>query len=390
MDQVSERRSAGGGQEPLAPTVPDPYEGPVAHVDLSALAHNVARVRARLADGVKVLAAVKANGYGHGLPGTALALEAEGVEWFGVATPSEALALRRGGVAGGVLLLTPVHDAAVITRLVAQDVSLVVSDEEAVTAVARSDLPRAAKVHLKVDTGMGRLGVAPGDAPRLARVVDADRRLTLEGVFTHLAASDEPDRSATLRQLEAFEAALLGIRDEGIEPGLRHAANSAAIVAYPDHHFDMVRPGISLYGYYPSAHVAALEPGLKQVMRFEAPVTFVKRVRAGTSVSYGGLWRAPRDTLVATVRAGYADGYRRGLSGKAWVGHDGARLEVVGRVCMDQLMLDVGEHPLEVGDRVVLWGPGGPDAEALAESIGTVSYELLTGVAERVRRSYEP
>src|SRR5690606_32861276 len=210
----------------------------VAHVDLAALAHNVGRVRARLAPGVKVLAAVKANGYGHGLPGTALALEALGVEWFGVATPSEALSLRTGGVQGGVLLLTPAHDAAVITRLVAAEVSLVVSDSDALAALAACDLPATARVHLKVDTGMGRLGVRPEEAPALAQAVDADRRFHLEGVFTHLAASDEPDPSATLRQLDGFEAALAGIGRAGIDPGLRHAANSAAIVAFPEHHYD--------------------------------------------------------------------------------------------------------------------------------------------------------
>ena len=366
-----------------------PHEGPIAHVDLGAMSYNVSRVRARLAPGVQMLAAVKANGYGHGLPATALALEANGVEWFGVATPSEAENLRLGGVAGGVLLLTPVHDPAVITRLVDAGVSLTVGDETALTAIARSDLPKPAKIHLKVDTGMGRLGVDAAHAPSLAKAVDADSRLVLEGVFTHLAASDEEDREATTRQLDAFETALAGLRRDGIEPGLRHAANSAAIVAYPEHHYDMVRPGISLYGYYPSPLIADLEPGLRQVMRFDAPVTFVKRVGAGTSVSYGGLWHAPRDTVVATVRVGYADGYRRSLTGKGWVGHEGRRLEIVGRVCMDQLMLDVGDHPLNVGDRVVLWGPGGPDAEDLARSIGTVSYELLTGVAARVKRSYE-
>lgn len=366
----------------------DLHEGPVAHVDLEALVANLQRVRRLLAPGVKTLAAVKANGYGHGLPDTAHALEANGVEWFGVASPSEAMSLRRGGVAGGVLLLTPVREPAVVSQLVAAGVSLVVGDYDGLAALARCDLPATAHVHLKVDTGMGRLGVRWEEAPTLARAVDSDRRFRLEGTFTHLAASDEDDRSATLGQLEAFERALTGLRRDGVDPGLRHAANSAAIVSYPEQHYDMVRPGISLYGYYPSARLARLEPGLRQVMRFDAPVTFVKRVRAGTSVSYGGLWHAAHDTMVATVRAGYADGYRRSLTGKAWVGHSGKRLEVVGRVCMDQLMVDVKDHELSVGDRVVLWGPGGPSAEDLAESIGTVSYELLCGVAERVKRSY--
>lgn len=366
----------------------EPYEGPIAHVDLTALEHNLSLVRRRLNTGVKTLAAVKANGYGHGLPDTALALERLGVEWFGVAAPSEALTLRRGGVRGGVLLLSPVYEAAVITKLVAADVSLVVADAGGLEALVRSDLPRRAKVHLKLDTGMGRLGVRRPEGAGLARAIDAEARIELQGTFTHLAASDDPRQSFTLSQFEEFDAALAGIRREGIEPGLVHAANSAALVAYPEHHYDMVRPGISLYGYYPSRHIAELEPGLRQVMRFDAPVTFVKRVRRGDSVSYGGLWSAPRDGVVATVRVGYADGYRRSLTGKTWVGHGPEKLAVAGRVCMDQLMLDAGDHDIAVGDRVVLWGPGGPSAEDLAESIGTVSYELLTGVADRVLRRY--
>jgi len=374
---------------PGAPGAEEPFEGPVAHVDLAALAHNLALVERRLAPGVKTLAAVKANGYGHGLPGPATVLEAHGVEWFGVATPAEALTLRRAGVGAGVLLLTPVREPEVVTRLVAAGVSLVVGDQPALEALARCDLPDTAKVHLKVDTGMGRLGVRWQDAGALAAAIDADRRFELQGTFTHLAASDDAERAFTLEQLGGFEAALAAIRRAGIDPGLVHAANSAAIVAYPEHHYDMVRPGISLFGYYPSDHIAGLEPGLRQVMRFDAPVTFVKRVKAGDSVSYGGLYFAQRDTVVATLRVGYADGYRRGLSGKAWVGHGAARLEVIGRVCMDQMMVDVDGHDVEVGDRLVLWGPGGPSAEDLAASIGTVSYELLTGVAERVRRVYE-
>src|SRR5680860_480335 len=225
----------------------DPHEGPIAHVNLAALAHNVRQVRSRLTTGVKVLAAVKANAYGHGLPDTALALEANGVEWFGVATPSEAMSLRRGGVSGGVLLLTPTREPAVVSQLVAAGVSLVVSDGAALTALAACDLPRTAKVQLKVDTGMGRLGVSWREAPALATAIAGDRRFELEGIFTHLAASDEEDRTQTLAQLESFERALAGLERAGIDRGLRHVANSAAIVAYPEHHYDMVRPGISLY-----------------------------------------------------------------------------------------------------------------------------------------------
>jgi alanine racemase len=369
----------------------DLHEGPTAEVDVGAIAHNLETIRSALAPTTKVLAAVKANAYGHGLVGTSLALERRGVEWFGVAAPSEAFSLRGAGITGGVLLLTPVHRRETIAALVASDVSLVVTDEGSLAAILAA-LPqgrsRPAKLHLKVDTGMGRLGLDWREAARLARLVDAEPRTVLEGVWTHLAASDDADQAYTLKQLDLFHRGVAAIRHDGIDPGLRHVANSAAIFAYPDHHCDMVRPGIVLYGYYPAPRIAALAPGLRQALRLWAPVTFVKRVAAGTSVSYDGLWTAPHDTTIATVRIGYADGYRRGLTGKSMAGLRGTQVPVVGRVCMDQLMVDAGNTDVSVGERVTLFGPGGPSAESLGTALGTVSYEMLVGIAERVVRVY--
>jgi len=367
------------------------FEGPTAEIDLAALAHNVAVIRSVLAPSTAILAAVKANAYGHGVAGTSQALGRLGVSWFGVAAPSEAFSLRAAGVTGSVLLLTPVREPATIAALVEKDVSLVVTDQASLGAVEAALRPRpelTARLHLKIDTGMGRLGLGWREAAGMARLVDAGRRTVLQGVWTHLAASDDPDTGYTAAQLDAFHRGVDAIRRDGIEPGLRHVANSAAVFAYPDHHCDMVRPGIVLYGYYPAPSIAALAPGLRQVMRLSAPVTFVKRVPAGTSVSYDRLWTAPHDTTIATVRIGYADGYRRALTGKTWAGLRGARVPVVGRVCMDQLMVDAGSHPVAVGDRVTLLGPGGPSAEDLGRAVDTVSYEMLVGVAHRVQRVY--
>jgi alanine racemase len=363
-------------------------EAPVAHVDLDAIRHNLARVRARIAEGAKVLAAVKADAYGHGLAPVSRALEAAGVAFFGVATPAEAMALREAGVRAGVLLLSPVREPATIARLVEADVSLTATDAASLDAYARADAPGQHRLHLKVDTGMGRLGRPWRDAAELAKAIDRRPNWLLEGVWTHFAASDDEDRSYTLGQIAAYRNALEALEAAGLTPALRHAANSAAIVAYPEAEFDMVRPGICLYGYHSSDVVAALEPDLRPAMRLAAPVTFVKRVAAGTSVSYGNLWRAPQATTVATVRIGYADGYPRPLSGNAWVSILGERRPVVGRVCMDQIMVDVGDLDVAPGDEVTLWGPPGPDAERLARAIGTVSYELLTGVGTRVERAY--
>lgn len=376
-------------QDPGATAARDLAEEPVAYVDLAAIEHNLAVVKGRLAPGTKVLAAVKADAYGHGLVPVARRLERAGVAWFGVATPGEALALREAGVEAGVLLLGPVRSPELITRLADARVALTLTDHAALERYAAADLPRPLELQIDVDTGMSRLGLPAAATPALALAVARHPKLRLGGVWTHFTDSDDPDPSTTRRQLEAFEAALAGLARAGVEVPLRHAANSAATIAYPEAHYDMVRAGIVLYGHHGSDWVARQEPLVRPAMRLEAPVTFVKRVAAGTPVSYGALWRAPRDTTLATVRIGYADGYPRQLTGRGWVSLRGQRCDVVGRVCMDQLMIDVGHlDGVEPGERVVLWGEGGPDAEALARSFGTVSYELLSGLGPRVPRVY--
>lgn len=364
------------------------FDGPTAEIDLDAIAHNLSRLKARLSAGADVMAAVKADAYGHGIVEVSRTLAQLGVKWFGVATPEEALALRNGGVPGEILLLSPLLHRASITELAAADVALTVADLEGLALIRAADLPGGAKLHLKVDTGMGRLGLPPQAAVEVARQAARDGRIEPQGVWTHLADSDDPDRWRTEKQIDDFETALALLDADGLLPPLRHASNSAGIIAYPRAHYDLVRAGICLYGYYPSDHIAALEPGLKPVMTLSAPVTFVKQVEAGTTLSYAGLWHAPARTRVATVRIGYADGYPRSLTGKTWVNFGEEQLPVVGRICMDQLLVDIGDTDVNVGDRVTLWGSEGPSAEYLARSLGTVSYELLTGVGTRIRRVY--
>lgn len=364
-------------------------ENPVADVDLGVLARNLAYVRTHVAPEVMTMAMVKANAYGHGLPEVAHRLAAEGTQWFGVATPDEARAVRAAASAAGVLLLIPVRDRAVITELCDLGVALVATDEASVDRYLAADLPRKLRLHLKVDTGMGRLGLPWTATASVARRIAAAAQLELQGVWTHFSDSDEESRAATLAQVEAFESALDELARDGLQAPIRHAANSAAILAYPEAHYDMVRPGIVLYGYHSSDHVAAMEPRVAPVMRLRAPITFVKRVAAGTSVSYGRLWQAPHDTTLASLRMGYADGYPRALTGKGWASVNGERCPVVGRVCMDQMLLDVGAAgPVGPGDAATLWGGDGPDAEDLARAVGTVSYELLTGLMPRVERNY--
>ncbi len=362
--------------------------GPVATVDLDALGHNLERVRGYLAPGTRVLAAVKANAYGHGAVPVARQLERLGVAHFGVATPQEALELREGGVEGTVLCFSPVLERSLVRRLAEANVALTVADHASLDALRAADAPEVLRLHLKVDTGMGRLGLEWADAAGLAVAVERETRMALAGVWTHFARSDEADRSATLEQIEAFEAFLEALRRHGITPPLRHAANSGGIIAFPDSHYDMVRPGIALYGYHSSDVVGMLERELRPVMTLQAPVTFVKRVKAGRTVSYGGAWRARGPATVATVRIGYADGYPRQLSRRGQVHLVGATLPLAGGVCMDQIMVDAGDLDVLPGDVATLWGPPGPDAETLAREAGTISYELLVRVSPRVERRY--
>ncbi len=359
---------------------------PTATVSLDALRHNIARIRSHLQPETKLLAAVKANAYGHGAVRVAHHFAACGVTYFGVATAGEALELRAGGVTQPILIFSPVYEN--IPELVDYGVALTVADTHSLEVVKASGV-RGAQVHLKVDTGMGRLGLDWREAVELAKHIDAAENLVLEGVWTHFAASDDGDRAFTLAQLEAFDLFLESLREHRIDPGTVHAANSAGVFAYPEAHFDLVRPGIALYGYHSSEIVAGLEKDLQPALTLSAPVTFVKRVRAGTSISYSSLWTAPRDTTVATVRIGYADGYPRLLTNKGEVGFKGGLKPIAGRVCMDQLMIDVGDADVAVGDRVTLFGPGGLDAETLAGRMGTISYDLLVSLSPRVERVYE-
>ena len=361
---------------------------PVATVDLDAIRRNARWLRGRCAPGTKLLAAVKADAYGHGAVPVARALERDGVGWFGVATADEAVQLRDGGVHGRLLAFGPLRGEA-LARALDADVDLTVCDEDDVAAAAAVACPdRPARVHLKVDTGMGRLGLPPERTVALADRIAAASTLRLEGVWTHLARADEPSHDATDRQLASFREALAALEAAGHHPPLRHAANSAGTIAHPGAHFDLVRPGISLYGYPPGPELADAASELEPALTLETPVVFVKRVAPGAAVSYGHRWRAPSETTIATVRIGYADGYPRALTNLGEVVVRGRRCRVVGTVCMDQTMVDVGELEVAVGDRATLLGPAGPRADALAERIGTIPYELLTRLSARIQRRW--
>jgi alanine racemase len=358
-----------------------------AEIDLDALQHNVKALCAA-ARPARLAAVVKADAYGHGAVEVARSALEAGAAFLGVATLDEAVELRRAGIAAPILLLgyTAVEDA---EPAVAHDLAVTVFDLDLVRALgaAARRTGRRARIHLKVDTGMGRIGVPPDAAGAFARAAAALPGIALEGCFTHFATADEPDTAAARAQLEAFHAALRGLDAASVAPGLRHAANSAALLALPDARLDLVRPGIALYGIPPAPHLAGAA-ALRRVMRLRSRVAQVKRVPAGTPVGYGHTYRAPRETTIATVPAGYADGYARLLSGRGEVAVAGRLCPLAGRISMDQCTVDAGDAPVRVGDLVELWGDAIP-VEEVAARAETIAYEMLAGVCRRVPRVFQ-
>jgi alanine racemase len=363
-----------------------------AEVDLAAIGHNIGVLR-RAAAPAAVWAVVKADGYGHGAVPAARAALAAGAEGLGVALVEEAVTLRRAGIDGPVLVLAepPPHQ---YTAAVEAGVRAVVYTPRAIDGLAAA--ARAASttmaVHLKLDTGMHRVGAPPAEAVALAERIAARPSLTLEGVMTHLAVADEPDDPYTDRQLDAFDAAVAALRARGIDPPLRHAANSAAALAHPRARYSFVRAGIATYGIVPGPGVAHLAGELRPALALRTRVSFVKRVGGGERISYGLRHRFATDTTVATLPLGYADGVSRRLSatgGAVLIG--GRRRPIVGVVTMDQLMVDCGDDAVAPGDEAVLIGGQGDaivTATEWADRLGTIAYEVTCGISARVPRLY--
>jgi alanine racemase len=364
-----------------------------AEVSLDAIRANVAELR-RIAAPAEVCAVVKADGYGHGAVPVALAALEAGATWLAVAQVPEAAALRQFGIDQPVLLLSEPRSDQIEDALDA-GVAVTAYTEGLVTALGRAVAARGGRawpVHLKIDTGMHRVGAPPADAVHLARLIDADPALALAAVWTHCAVADEPDDPFTTVQLERYEQVLAQIEAAGIEVPMRHAANSAAAILHPASRYDLVRCGISVYGIPPAAHlagVAALEPAV----HLATEVALVKPVEAGEGVSYGLRHRFDRTTHVATLPIGYADGVFRRLG----LEHQhvlirGRRHPMVGAVTMDQVMVDVGpETDVEVGDEAVLLGSQGDERitpDDWAERLDTISYEVVCAIGARVERRY--
>lgn len=361
-------------------------------IDLGAIRRNVALLSGKAAEsGAVTMAVVKGDGYGHGALPVAKAALAGGATWLGGCSLDEALALRRAGITARILSWLDIDDVD-FTPGIEADIDITASSRRElarIVAAARAT-GRTARVHLKIDTGLCRNGCPDYEWPGLcadAAEAAASGAIDVVAIWSHFACADELGHPSITAQAKRFDEAYEIAREAGLNP-LRHLANSAATLTRPEYHFDLVRTGIAIYGCNPVPTHDDLVPA----MTFRSAVTLVKRARAGEAVSYGQIWTAERDTTLALVPVGYADGVPRTLSGRMDVWLDGQRRPVVGRVCMDQIVVDCGDHEPAIGAEVELFGTGhdgAPTAREWADTIGTIDYEIVTGMYRpRVVRRY--
>ncbi len=371
-----------------------------ANVHLDALEHNIRLLQGYLSDGCRLMGVVKADAYGHGAVAVARRMAACGVDYFAVSNLDEAIELRRADLTQPILILsyTPACEAVRLAEYgVTQAIVSKQHGEELAAAAEQAGVEIT--VHIKVDTGMSRVGFACHNiaaAPATAGEIAAVSRLgglNVEGIFTHFASADErEDDGFTCEQFARFTAAIATAETLGVSFALRHCCNSAALVRYPEMHLDMVRPGIVQYGYYPDEWLRTLLPDMRQVMELKTAVSHIKELPVGTAMSYNRTYVAARTTRVATVPIGYADGYARAMSNTAYMLVNGQRAPVVGRVCMDQCLLDITDiDGVEVGTEVTVFGTDG-DADLPIEQVArwadTISYEIVCRVSRRVPRRY--
>lgn len=362
-------------------------------VDLDAVAHNV-RLMKQIAGSAELLAVVKANAYGHGWDAVARTAVRNGARWLGVATAAEALALRRSGLEGPVLmwLHAPGED---LSAVLAQEIDVAVSSSQQLHDLADQAHTgvTVAHVHLKIDTGLARGGASVGHWPALVSVAaqyEREGRIRVRGIWSHLADAETPDSHRSARQLQTFQNALTFARTAGLKPTLVHLANSAGSFTLPESRFDMVRSGLALYGIEP---VPGQVTGLRPALTLQASVIVTKRLRAGAHVSYGQQWQARTDTTLALVPLGFADGIPRQGWRNAAVWINGVRCPVAGPITMDQLIVDVGDARVSAGDQAVIFGDGRrgePTVADWARWADTVPSDILCSISDRVPRRYLP
>ena len=372
------------------------YQRVWAEVDLDAIWENMVHMKENIAENTKILAVIKTDGYGHGGVPIAKMLEQLDIMFgYAAATYEEAHVLREAGVKKPILILGYTFPYC-YEELIREEIRPAVYRRDTVEelAAAAAKVGKKAKVHIKVDTGMGRIGITPDEEGlEFVRFLIEHPELEVEGIFTHFAKSDEADKTSANHQLELFQNFIDKIQTElGITIPVKHCSNSAAILEMPQANMDMVRAGITTYGLYPSEEVSKDIVPLRAAMSLYSHIVYCKMIHAGQSVSYGGLFTAQKDTRVATIPVGYGDGYPRSLSGRGYVLIHGKRAPILGRVCMDQFMVDISEIPEAMdGDKVTLLGMDGTEritAEELGELSGRFNYEFVCDLGKRIPRVY--
>ena len=360
-----------------------------AEVSLDNIAYNVKQFRGLIGPTCELMAVVKANGYGHGALETAYTMIANGTNWLAVALPEEAVRLRRGGITAPILVLGAVS-ADELDVCVEADLVVTVFEPHIARLLSQAAVAqeKTARVHIKVDTGMGRLGLLPEDFGPLVELVGELPGLEIQGVFTHFAQADNPNLEYTRWQWERFEDVRADLKARGISIPFTHAANTAATLFFPESHLDLVRVGLGIYGMYPDSRRPL---HLKPALNLKTKVAFVKRVPAGSAVSYDSTYVTSKETSLAVLPIGYADGLSRGLSNKGQVLIRETFCPMVGKVTMDHTLVDVGDLPVQIGDEVVLLGSQGESeiqAHTWAQLLGTINYEITCMLSSRIERVY--
>ncbi|WP_110954853.1 alanine racemase [Anaerosinus massiliensis] len=361
-----------------------------AQVDLAAIAHNMKEIKSKVQGNAKICAVVKANAYGHGVVAVAKTAIETGADYLAVAILNEALELRHAGFLEPILILgfTPAEHA---DQLVRHDIEQAVFTLEMAEALSKAaaNQQKTAKVHLKIDTGMRRIGIRPDQAGAFAEKIQSMPNLEIVGMFSHFATADSEDKAFAQTQLARFKTAIAQVESKKIHIPIKHIANSAAILEMPEAHFDMVRAGIILYGLWPSDEVKH-SIDLKPAMQLKAKVAYVKTMPSDCGISYGQIFRTQRESKIATLPIGYADGWTRLLTGKVRVEIHNKLVPIVGKICMDQCMADVTEiADVQIGDEVILFGSEQVSIDDIANLLGTIHYEIVCMVGKRVPRVYK-
>jgi alanine racemase len=363
-----------------------------AEINLHNIQENIREIKRIVGSRVQVMAVVKAEAYGHGAVQVARAARQIGVEWFGVSLPEEGIELRRAGIDGSILVFSPLQPDQV-KPVVRYDLISTICLMESAKALSGEAVRtgKSVKVHIKIDTGMGRVGVIPEDAVDFIEQVKSLPGLEVQGIYSHFATADEADLSYARKQLANFRGVLAALTNAQISIPVKHMANSGGIINLPESHFDLVRPGIIMYGLYPSQEVPKEKITLLPAFSLRTKVTHAKRVSPGTGVSYGQVYHAAKETNIATIPIGYADGWSRLLSGKASALIHEKRFPIIGNICMDQCMVDTDDEQVRPGDSVTLIGSQGDQhitADEIAKLLGTINYEVVCMISDRVPRIY--